>query len=79
MKNLLDEAIAESMDRDNVLWCGWVGFDLLPQPRDVVINCARNRSAVITPNFVKQLIAGHDFTSMPDQVMQDLKLASGKL
>ena len=67
------------MNRNNVLRFGWVRFDLLSQPGDMVVDGARDRSAFISPNFIKQLIARDNLTSMPDQVTQDLKLASGKL
>ena len=55
---------------------GWIRFDFLTQLGDMVVNRARNRRAVIPPNFVEQLIPGDDFTSMPDQVAQDLEFAS---
>ena len=66
------------MNGDDVLRLGRILFDLLPQPGDMVINRARDRGAVVSPNFVEQLIACDDFTSTPDQVAQDLKLARGK-
>src|SRR6185503_5535208 len=72
---LFDEAIADSMNSNDVLRCGRVFFDFLSQPGDMIINRARNRCAVIPPNFIQQLIARDDLTSMPDQVTQDLKFA----
>ena len=72
---LLDEAIPDPVNGNNVPGIRRVLFDFLTQPGDVVIDRARNRSATITPNFVEQLIACDDFTSTPDQIAQDLKLA----
>ena len=76
---LFDEAIAEPMNSNNVLRRGRVLFDFLPQSGDMVINRARDRRAVVAPNFVEQLISRYDFTSMPYQVVQDLKFARGKI
>ena len=73
---LFDEAIAESVNGNDVLRLGWIRFDFLTQPGDMVVNRARNRVATIPPNFVEQLIACDDFTSTPDQVAQDLEFAS---
>src|ERR1700755_2241351 len=67
------------MDSDDMLRRGWIRFDFLPQPRDMIINRARNRAAFIAPNFIKQLIACDDLTAMPDQVTQDLKFARRKI
>ena len=75
-RGLFDEAIAESVKGDDVPRLGRVGFDFLPQPGDVVVNGARNRSAVIPPNVVEQLIARDDLTATPDQVAQDLRFAN---
>ena len=54
---------------------GWIGFDLLTQPRDVVVDRARDGIAVVTPNLVEQLISCDDLAPTPDQVTQDLKFA----
>lgn len=76
---LLDEAVTDSMDSDDVLRFRRVVLDFLTQPGDMIINRARDRSALVSPNFVEQLIAGDYFTAMPDQVVQDLKFASGEI
>src|SRR6266404_2837539 len=68
VSGLFDEAIAESMDSNNVLRLGWGRFDFLTKLGDVVINRARNRAALIPPNLVEQLIACDDFSSAADQV-----------
>ena len=75
-RGLFDEAIAQSVNSNYVLRLGWIRFDFLTQLGDMVVNRARNRCAVIPLNFVEQLIPGDDFTSMPDQVAQDLEFAS---
>ena len=38
---LFDEAIAEPVNSDDVLRIGWIRFDLLTQPGDMVVNRAR--------------------------------------
>src|SRR5215212_4224390 len=76
---LFDEAVADPMNRNDVLRLRWVRFDFLTQPGDMIINRAGNGTALISPNFVQQLIACDDFTATPNQVAQDLKLASGKI
>ena len=76
MMHLFDEAITEPVNRNNVLWIRRILFDLLTQPGDVVVDRARNRGAAVTPNFVEQLIACDNLTSMADEVAQDLKFAS---
>ena len=78
-RSLLDEAIAQTVNGYDVSRFGGVLFDLLTELRNVVIDRARDRGAVVSPNFVEQLIAGHRFTSMPNQVPQDFKLASGHI
>ena len=64
------------MDRDDVPGLRRIFLNLLTQPRDVIVDRARNRTAIVSPNFVEQLIACDDFASTPDQVVQDFKLAS---
>jgi hypothetical protein len=63
---LFNEAIADSVNGYNVPRLGWVRFDFLTKLGDMVVNRARHRGAVITPNLVEQLIACDDFTSTPD-------------
>ena len=50
---LLDEAITDPVNGNNVPGIRRIWFNLLTQPGDVVIDRARNRSATITPNFVE--------------------------
>src|SRR5215208_3374075 len=76
---LFDEAVADPMNRNDVLRLRRVRFDFLTQPRDMIVDRAGNRTALISPNFVQQLIACDDLTATPNQVAQDLKFASGKI
>jgi len=53
----------------------WIRFYFLAQPGDMIINRARNRIAVISPNLVEEFIASYDFTSTPNQIAQDFEFA----
>lgn len=72
---LLDEAIAEAVNGDDVLRFRRIRFDFLSQPGDMVIDRTRNRAAFIAPNLIQQLIACDDLTLMTNQITQDLKFA----
>ncbi len=74
-RGLFDEPVAEAVNGNDVPGLRRVLFDFLPQPRDVVVYRARNRRAVIPPNFVEQLVACDDFAPAPDEVVKNLKLA----
>ena len=55
-RNLAGELVAQAVHGEDVLRHAGIGFELLPQPRDVHVDGAGRRRGVVAPHLVQQLV-----------------------
>ena len=67
------------MHRDQMPRLAPARLDLLPQPRHVRVDRARERGAVVAPDVIEQRLAADDFVRVVDEVAQDAELARREL
>jgi len=58
------ESVSQPSYADKDAWLGRVGFDLLAQARDLVIDDSVRHMSLTAPNFVQQPFPGHQSTGM---------------
>jgi hypothetical protein len=71
--------MAGSVDGQNVLGRVRGAFDLLPEFRDEVVDRARGRELLVTPDLVQDLLARDDLSRVLPEVAQQVELARGEL
>src|SRR5262245_31235016 len=67
------------MNSDYMLRVGGRVFDLLTQPRNMIVYCSSKRIVVVIPNFVEQLLARDGLSLTAREIFQYVELARRKL
>ena len=64
---LSDKSIANAVNGDYVLWVCRVGFELVPQTRNVSVDGPCVERSVFAPNVVEELFTGDSFARVSNQ------------
>ena len=74
-KRLLDyKLIAEAMNCYDVPGIAGYLLNLMSEFRDVHVDGARQREALIAPDCIQKLVSRHDFAAMVNEILQDIQL-----
>src|SRR5215469_8091124 len=68
-----DELVARTMHGAKMDGSRRVAFEFLAQPQDVIVYGARTGIVFVSPDFIKQLVAGNNAACVLNQVLESLE------